>query len=78
MMSERTFQRLFKQETGTTPGHYVERVRIDHARRLLESTTDSLATIGRNSGFGTLETFLRAFNRQLGVTPTQYRDRFRL
>lgn len=77
MMSTRTFQRVFKQATGTPPGRYVERVRIDHARSLLESTTDSLTTVGRNSGFGTLETFLRAFGRQLGVTPSQYRDRFR-
>ena len=76
MMSERPFQRVFKQQTGTTPGRYVEQVRIDQARRLLESTTHSLSTIGRSSGFGTLETFLRAFHRQLGITPSQYRGRF--
>ena len=76
MMSERTFQRVFKNETGTSPGRYVEQVRIDHARRLLESTDAGMSEIARRSGFGTVETFLRAFSRQLGVTPSAYRGRF--
>ena len=76
LMSERTFQRVFRRETGTTPGRFVERVRIDHARHLLETTTEGLPDIGRRSGFGAVETFLRAFRRQLGVTPSQYRGRF--
>ena len=77
LMSERTFQRTFKTETGKTPGQFVERVRIDNARRLLESTSDTVHAIARQSGFGTLETFMRAFSRQLGITPSQYRGRFR-
>ena len=62
-MSHRSFQRRFTREVGTSPGHYVERVRIDAARRLLEHTEDSLARVARRSGFSTVETCHRAFRR---------------
>lgn len=75
-MSDRSFQRLFAREIGVSPGRYVERVRIDAARRLLEHTDDGLGAIARRCGFTTVETFLRAFRRQVGVTPTDYRQRF--
>ncbi len=75
-MSERSFQRLFTREVGVSPGRYVERVRIDAARRLLEQTDDGVAGIARRCGFLTVETFHRAFRRLVGVTPTDYRNRF--
>ena len=75
-MSERSFQRLFSREVGTSPGKYVERCRIDAGRRLLESTTDGLSAIARSCGFTSPETFLRAFKRLVGVSPTEYRHRF--
>lgn len=75
-MSERSFQRLFSRELGTSPGRFVERCRIDAARRLLESTDEGLTAIARRCGFGSAETFLRAFKRLVGVTPTEYRQRF--
>lgn len=75
-MSERSFQRLFSREVGISPGKFVERCRIDAARRLLESTNDGLAAIARRCGFRSSETFLRAFSRLVGVTPTEYRQRF--
>ncbi|MGE3960674.1 MAG: GlxA family transcriptional regulator [Dehalococcoidia bacterium] len=75
-MSERSFQRLFTAETGTSPGRFVERARIEAARALLEQSEDGLAAIAQRCGFGTPETFIRAFRRVVGVNPTEYRQRF--
>lgn len=75
-MSERSFQRLFSRETGMSPGRYVERTRVDAARRLLEQTEDGIAAIAGQCGFASVETFHRAFRRLVGVTPAEYRRRF--
>lgn len=77
-MSERHFTRTFTDRVGCPPGRYVERVRVEAARRVLESGDDGLATVARRCGFGTAETFRRAFLRQVGVTPGAYRQRFSL
>jgi transcriptional regulator GlxA family with amidase domain len=76
-LSPRHFARAFRAETGTTPGRYVDRVRLEHARRLLEDTTDGIEEISRASGYGTPEAMRRAFVRTLGASPAQYRSRFR-
>jgi len=75
-MSERNFARCFKAETGTTPGRYVERVRLETARRLLEDTAASVAVVAERCGFGTAETMRRSFLRTLGCGPSDYRRRF--
>ena len=75
-MSERTLTRAFRQECGTTPAEYVEQIRIEAARQVLESTELTIAAIADRSGFGTPETMHRAFRRRLGVTPGAYRSRF--
>jgi len=76
-MSPRHFTRLFTEEVGESPGRYVEQVRIEAARRQLESSTDTLDVIAETCGFGTAETLRRAFHRRLGVAPDSYRQRFR-
>ena len=76
-LSPRHFARAFQHETGTTPGRYVDRVRLEHARRLLEDTTDGIEEISRAGGYGTPEAMRRAFVRTLGVSPAEYRRRFR-
>lgn len=75
-LSPRTFARAFRAETGVTPAVYVEQVRVEHARRLLETTDAALAEVARASGFGSIETLRRAFVRRVGTAPTQYRHRF--
>ena len=75
-MSERTFQRMFTAEIGEPPARHVERIRIDAARHLLESTADGLLGIAKCTGFFNTETLRRAFIRQVGVTPDDYRQRF--
>ncbi|MER7477970.1 GlxA family transcriptional regulator [Streptomyces sp. NPDC126510] len=76
-LSPRHFARAFRAETGMTPGRYVDRVRLEHARRLLEDTADGIEEIARTSGYGTPEAMRRAFVRTLGTPPAEYRRRFR-
>lgn len=77
-MSERTFARAFLAETGMTPAKYVELVRLDRAKQLLETTKWPLARIADRSGIGSATTLARAFRRLLGTTPEEYRERFRI
>ncbi|MCX4553788.1 GlxA family transcriptional regulator [Streptomyces sp. NBC_01387] len=76
-LSPRHFARAFHAETGTTPGRYVERVRLEQARRLLEDTAAGVTEISRACGYGTPEAMRRAFVRALATAPAEYRRRFR-
>ncbi|HEY5342413.1 MAG TPA: DJ-1/PfpI family protein [Solirubrobacteraceae bacterium] len=76
-MSPRNFARAFAAETGATPARYVERVRLEAARRRLEDTAEPVATVAAACGFGTAETMRRTFLRALDVGPAEYRRRFR-
>ncbi|MEW1654579.1 GlxA family transcriptional regulator [Streptomyces sp. NPDC093707] len=76
-LSSRHFARAFRAETGMTPGRYVERVRLEAARRRLEDTVDGIEQIARRCGYGTPEAMRRAFVRVLGTSPAEYRRRFR-
>jgi transcriptional regulator GlxA family with amidase domain len=77
-MSVRHFARVFTAEVGETPGRFVERVRLEAARRDLETTNDTLDVIAVHCGFGTAETLRRVFQRRLSVAPDSYRRRFRV
>lgn len=76
-LSPRHFARAFQAETGMTPGRYVDRIRLEHARRLLEDTADGVEEISRACGYGTPEAMRRAFVKALGSAPAEYRRRFR-
>jgi len=76
-LSPRHFARAFQVETGLSPGRYVDLVRLEHARRLLEDTADGVEEISRASGYGTPESMRRAFVKALGTAPAEYRRRFR-
>jgi len=76
-LSTRHLQRRFTAEVGTPPAAYVERVRIEAARRALADSDDPVEAIARRCGFGTAETLRRAFHRTTRVTPSDYRNRFR-
>ncbi|HAP74843.1 MAG TPA: AraC family transcriptional regulator [Acidimicrobiaceae bacterium] len=77
-MSVRHFGRVFTAEVGEPPARYVERVRVEAARRELESTDDTVDVVAARCGFGTAETLRRSFHRRLGVAPDTYRRRFRV
>ncbi len=75
-MSPRHFARAFRAETGVTPARYVERVRLEAARRLLEETSEPISAVAAACGFGTAETMRRVFLRAVEVGPAEYRRRF--
>lgn len=76
-MSPRTFARVFRHETGVTPAKFVERARLDAARRLLEDEALGLDDVAARAGFASAERMRRAFRRHLRVLPFDYRRRFR-
>ena len=75
-MSQRNFARVFRKETRLTPAKYVERLRVDTARRRLEESRQSLKRIAHECGFGTAGSMRSAFQKLLGVSPGQYRQHF--
>jgi transcriptional regulator GlxA family with amidase domain len=76
-LSPRQFARAFAVETGMPPGRYVDRARLEAARRRLEDTAGGVEETARACGYGTPEAMRRAFVRALGVSPAEYRRRFR-
>jgi transcriptional regulator GlxA family with amidase domain len=76
-LSARQFTRAFAAEVGMPPGRYVDRIRLETARRRLEDTADGVEETARSCGYGTPEAMRRAFVRALGVSPGEYRRRFR-
>jgi transcriptional regulator GlxA family with amidase domain len=77
LMSPRNFARAFRKETGMTPATYVETLRLERARQLLEGPPEPIDQIASRCGFGTPETMRRTFARRLGCSPVEYRQRFR-
>ncbi len=75
-MSPRNFSRVFSDTTGVSPGKYVELMRLEHARELLESSNSSVVEVAEECGFMREERLRRVFTRQLGITPSQYRLHF--
>lgn len=75
-MSPRNFFRVFTQEIGITPARFVQRARVEAARRMLEDTQRSTEEIAARCGFGSAETMRGAFQRTLGLSPQAYRARF--
>jgi transcriptional regulator GlxA family with amidase domain len=75
-MSVRNFSRVFRKRLGVPPAEYVECVRIDAAKRLLENSDSSVESVASAAGFGTPEALRRAFARRVGVSPREYRARF--
>lgn len=75
-MSPRNFARVFLKDTGTTPARFVERVRVEAARRRLEESHDKLEKVADDCGFGSIQSFRRSFLRVLHVPPNDYRHRF--
>lgn len=75
-VSTRTLGRRFDAAIGMNPRGYLEEVRIESAKRLLEQTSNPVGRICAEVGFLDETAFRRAFRRRVGVTPTAYRVRF--
>lgn len=76
-MSRRGFQRRFSEAFAVPPAKFIERARVEAARRDLEDGVDGVDRIAATRGFGDPERMRRAFHRVLGVSPADYRARFR-
>ncbi len=77
-LAERTFKRRFTEATGFSPIDYVQRLRIEDAKRRLERTDAPADEIGWKVGYEDAAFFRRLFKRVTGMTPGAYRRRFRV
>lgn len=76
-MSVRNFTRVFHKQTGMSPAKFVEKLRIEMARKLLEETDLTLDAIAEKCGLGGMISMRRTFLRHLMVSPASYRRAFR-
>jgi transcriptional regulator GlxA family with amidase domain len=76
-MSVRNLGRLFQQQVGSTPSGYVRHVRLEEARRQIESNGGvRFKQVARRCGFRSEQQLRRAFHHVVGITPAEYRARF--
>lgn len=76
-VAERTLKRRFKAATGSSLIDYVQNLRIEEAKRLLEGGGQPVDEIGYEIGYEDASFFRRLFKRVVGLTPSQYRRMFR-
>lgn len=74
---ERTLKRRFKSATGITLIDYLQSVRVEHAKQLLESSATAVEEISAGAGYEDASFFRRLFKRSTGLTPAQYRRMFK-
>jgi transcriptional regulator GlxA family with amidase domain len=77
-LADRTFKRRFTQATGYSPIEYVQRLRVEDAKRRLERTDASVDEIGWQVGYEDAAFFRRLFKRTTGLSPSVYRRRFQI
>jgi transcriptional regulator GlxA family with amidase domain len=76
-MTERTLNRRFKNACNTTPWQYLQSLRIEKARKLLETTNNQLEKIVNAVGYEDMSSFTRLFKKVTGLSPSQYRSKFK-
>ncbi|MBO9729547.1 MAG: GlxA family transcriptional regulator [Chitinophaga sp.] len=76
-MSTRHFSRIFTSETGLSPAKFVEKLRVELARKYLEDSSLSIEAIAEKCGLGSVVSMRRIFLRQLLLSPSDYRKTFR-
>lgn len=74
--SRRNIARRFKQVTGITPIEYLQKTRIEAAKRLLVQTNQQMTEVMINSGYSDPKAFRKIFRKTVGMTPTGYREKF--
>lgn len=73
--STSAFKKEFTEYYQTSPGKWLTQKRLDHAKRLLETSQKSVSEVAFNSGFENLSHFSRIFKQKFGVSPLQYQNR---
>lgn len=76
-LAPRTFARRFRAATGYTPIKYVQTLRVEEAKQMLEATDDAVDDIANSVGYDDPRSFRRLFKRVTGINPRRYRQRFR-
>lgn len=76
--SRRNIIRRFKHATGNTLIEYLQKTRIEAAKKLLEQTNQSIMEVMLNSGYNDLKTFRQLFKKNSGMPPKDYRDKFKV
>lgn len=76
-LPERTFKRRFHKATGYAPLDYVQTLRVEEAKQVLETTNDAIDDIAVEVGYEDPNSFRRLFKRTTGISPSQYRRRFK-
>jgi transcriptional regulator GlxA family with amidase domain len=77
-LPKRTFDRRFRVATGYSPLAYVQALRIEEAKQMLETGSEPVDAIGREVGYGDASSFSRLFRRLTGISPGDYRRRFKI
>lgn len=75
-LSPRHFKRRFKTATRETPLRYIQQIRLESAKKRLETTTDNIDEITRQIGYEDASTFRRLFKKHTDLSPRAYRDKF--
>ena len=75
-LNSRTFARRFRSATGYQPIEYVQGIRIENAKQMLESDATSIEEISSSVGYDDPASFRRVFKRKVGLTPARYRKKF--
>lgn len=75
-LTERTLLRRFRKAVGRSPSQYLQAVRVERAKRLLETGGESAGEIASMVGYADAASFFKAFRELTGLTPGEYRRRF--
>ena len=75
-LSERSLVRRFQKATGMTPIQYIQTIRIEEAKQMLEATQEPVEAIALDLGYEDASFFIRLFKREVKLSPSQYRRKF--
>ncbi len=75
-ISKRNFLRRFKRATANTPLEYIQRVKIEAAKKILESTTSTINEVMYDVGYNDTKSFRNTFKKHTGLSPIEYRKKY--
>jgi transcriptional regulator GlxA family with amidase domain len=76
-MSPRHFSRVCLREMKMNPGQFVDRLRVEAAQQMIDSSSMGLKEIADACGFGSTDSMRRSFQRVIGITAGEYTERFK-
>lgn len=76
LVGRRTFERRFKEATNNTPLEYIQRVRIEAAKKFFEASRKNVSDVMYDVGYSDTKAFRDVFKKVTGLTPIEYRNRF--